>query len=439
MRARPDIACVAVAAALLCQGTVSGEGQPRGSSLSPDEKSARCRTVNKQRGEPLALRDLLKVESPTVEQLIGDPEALFAFIIDPRTPLLERHVAAVRAELPSTPWIGRTLSALRELEDEEEIHDWGLRKINCTNAYFRKLVDRKLRVAKTVREMAPTERVRHVLGEEWVLGDELSRFWPATRQELAEAPWPLQVKTALTRLLRSSSPKASDSSSAEKKAAADRWFRTWLNLPMQSDRQAREFVRWTLNERYKNASVIARYQEILKEPEFEGAAMGIAMGLGRQLLEFWNHPRRQHVGQVLIIDTLRSEQSPKVKAYVAAAVDELREWPDYPSDDTRPLREPRSSVLEISRQALREENGKAWDRLYMYVMRGTLKAMDDPPFQWDPSDVELEDAPEFLRRYRQWLETDGPALVTLAEAETQDLDEARRWLDENRIPMWSAE
>ncbi len=443
-----NAACVVITAALLWAGTALGEEAPQETSpktvdellsVSREDKLARCRSVNELGRKRLTARELLKVDSPAVDQLTDNPAAWFAFIVDSGTPFLDRQVAAVRAELPVTPWIERTLSALRQLEDEEEIHHWGLRKINCTNAYLRRLAERKRRVAETVLIMAPQDRVRQVLDEEWVLENELSRFWPVTQEEFAEAPWPLQVKNALTMLLHSSSPEAGAGSSSESRAEADRWFRAWLNLPMQTDRQAKEFVRWTLNERYKNASVMARYHEILREPEFEDAALQIAMGLGRQVLEFWNHPHRQHVGQVLIIDTLRSEQAPRVKAYVAAAVDALREWPSYPGEDTRPLPEPRSSIFEISRQALREENGKAWDRLYLYLMQGALKAMDDPPFQWDSSDVEPEDAPEFLRRYRQWSETDGQVLESLSEAETPDLDEARRWLDDNRVPMWSAE
>ena len=141
--------------------------------------------------------------------LSTNPERLWEYLTSPNTPFLHRMGAAYRSRdrFPYR-WVPRVMRAIRDLRQEEQAHNWGLR-FNPAGQRVLEVNVSTVKTSKSFSRLASDEqgRRRTILGRPWELPIEPSGFVPVHWEETAKAPWPLQVKEVLTRWLSWSKPR----------------------------------------------------------------------------------------------------------------------------------------------------------------------------------------------------------------------------------------
>ena len=147
--------------------------------------------------------DLSAMTSPALTTALQNPETLWQFIIAPDTPYPERLAATLRGKdvLP-TSWFPTVLAAKRELEREQQRHNWGL--------WPHPLWESTAIVDWT--SVAERERDRLILGHPWRVPTTRSPY-PLSWDEETRAPWPWQAQQAV-QILWASMKSSGDASKA---------------------------------------------------------------------------------------------------------------------------------------------------------------------------------------------------------------------------------
>jgi len=427
MRARATLCCV-VALAACSRPPARGDGgsivdrSPQAQAGAPAPRSAAM--TDDAGASPMDRRqladvaahlprtDLAAVTTPALAAALQDPERLWAFLLAPETPYLERRAAGVqgRKSFPIAR-LDRLMSALGQLRTEERRSHWGLEAHPLAGVPF------------LPSPPAATGEVT-VLGHPWRAPERLADY-PLTWEEEAAAPWPWQVEVTLERLLDDLVPTGNVAGHTSA-AYGEAWLAACLTLPWSTDEEALLFVEASRDSTHlKTPAILARWRSIALDARFPEAAARVAGELG-EATRLWDAPESQSIGQVLTLDIL--ERSPHVAARHNAAYglhflsQRVHEGKDVP------MPPPASAILASLRAALDPRNGDVWTRLYVYGF-GALGAMATPPFRANPTmDPNGPEPRARMNELAAWFRTNEPRLAAEAAREKPQLDEARALL-----------
>ena len=433
-----EIAAPVRAALVLALLVVSGCGEPPPAPAAfPDPvpyDAAEAEAYARRRDE---LRSVLMGSGRELEPVLPDaldappetPEAAWALVTDPATPLPVRMRAArVAADVLPVSWLARVVAARRLLRSERELHQWG-RRASPTGALFLDEPREWERVKGLLRDTPDGERARELFGHVWELPRAPQGFLPITWAERCAAPWPLQVEECLEELLRAWAPPThgiGGERATDAEVAA--WLDAVLALPLEDDDDA-----WLLGDltmRYTDAPdvrVLARVHAIARDTRFSASA-GWIVETTVYHLAGWDDPDARGVAQVLLLDLWESDHAQDQKQRAAYALRRVadagqgrRRLGADPGD-----RWPATAVLAASRLGLDPAQGDPWTRAYCYLF-SACEAHPLAPFL--PTRHEDPDtAEEWIERFRDWFDDEEDALEAAAAREADSLANARRRL-----------
>lgn len=306
-------------------------------------------------------RDLSAGATPRAIQAAKAWESLWKLITHPKTAYLERLFLAKQApSVFSVDFLPILMSTLGQLEQEEDLHNWGLVAVNRSNAFdMENWFGKRNRTVEQLLESLPrAKRRRALFGHVWVLPRSQTGEFPAGGWKSYEvAPWPLQVKNALWRLLSDSRPR--------EQSNQERWIEVAMTMPVSTDREASLFVS-AVSGVAKNLRALERLRRILIEPHFNEAARNFAADLPGRSLDL-GPTELQDLAQILLLDLLSSQQDRFVKNEGLRRAYALKRLCDpEPTVPCNP--EPATLVLELSRLASDAAAGSNYDRYYSFAL-----------------------------------------------------------------------
>lgn len=324
------------------------------------------------------------------------------FLTAPDTRYRERIAAASQGKqvFPIT-WLVRLVTTLDDLREEQMLHRWGL-KPSPMSAGF----------AVPRRPLLPEERTRHILRHDWVVPDKPTGFEPVSNNltQMSDAPWPLQVQTALDCLYNEIVPQMHVNNPPVDVAYAEQWYTEAFKLPCNTDRQATLFVQVTTTPmHYKSLRVLARWRQIALNPRFPVAASRVASNLG-EAMRLWGDERAQDIGQAILCDILHTNTNSAVLLEAAWTSQQLLER-FTPVGDQK-LDPPMQVVVALGDLAVDPASGSEWDRLYSFV-NPIYRLIQNPPTHEDidhmaPNSPEV---PKLLDAFAAWFREHRAAFV----------------------------
>lgn len=364
--------------------------------------------------DPPSWDELMAVRSTGQTAVLKSPEALWAFLIAPDTPYMERWAAAAQGkDLLPPNYLPKLYVTMDQLRREESIHNWGL----MANPRLATTINlRHLGLAEPV----PVEPVRKVLGSTWKRPTEQGEY-PQTHGDAAKAPWPWQVQRVLWWMQAWSIPRGTDGRDVEP------WLEAAMTMPIDTDQQAELFVEATRGITHrKSIPVMARWRTILNDPKKPNAAMAVAGAIGHQAISLWQAADARDIGQVIFLDGLKSQRR-ELRTQMAYALRSISETWD-PKTRTNRTTLLATSVLAMAERAVGGDEDH-WTRLYCYAFT-VCESVDTPPFKPDRRlDPKSPEVAKQLDVFARWYAEHKKELQALAAKEEPALDAARERLD----------
>jgi hypothetical protein len=315
--------------------------------------------------------DLEALRSHALTHALQTPENLWQFLTDPQTPYTERMAAATQGKrLFPLSWLSRLMRAQETLQEEQSLHQWGLRPSpHSAGAGVR-----------SDNRLPPAERKRLILGHAWVAPEPPTAFEPENWQEAQTAPWPWQVQSGLAELFQQITPKMHIHNPPGDVAYAEAWYAEALKMPCRTDKEAQRFVEaTTFPMHYKSLRVLTRWRQIALDPRFPHAAQSVASQIA-DAMRLWGDPRAQAIGQALTCDILRQSHVPRVRFDAAWYSRHLKERLTEYGDGKLPP--PLAVVVALGDAATDSRSGSEGERLY-YFVSPACALLPDPPIQGD--------------------------------------------------------
>jgi len=333
--------------------------------------------------------DLMAIELPILEVARNDPEALWSFLTDPKTPYTDAFAAAMRCRpVFSVELMPRLIRAQMLLERETELHNFGLRPHPLW--HYRAFVGGKSGFpGDEWTTLAGT--TRNILGREWVVPDQTSAF-PILWDDACAAPWPLRVYRILRQAWNMVAPRGATERAHE-------WVAVCLRLPLENEDDVMLFVRATYGSMHlKSVEIVARWKKIALDPRFAPAAVIVAGRLG-EVYRQWDDARGQLAVRTLAADLIALAPDEKTRQRCVSRLGELS-FTSSRQDSRGPA--PAGAILAACNLANDPAAGSEYARLYHYAM-GVCLAVDDPPFIPDRNmDPESPVVREQLELFNTW-------------------------------------
>lgn len=358
-------------------------------------------------------RDLAAGATPRAVRAAESWDSLWKLISHPKTTFLERLFLARQAPgvfpVDRLPFL---MGVLGQLEAEEDLHNWGLKAVNRSNAFDMEgaFPRRNTTWLNFMKSLPGAERRRKLLGYSWVLPrSQTGESPPGGWKSYEAAPWPLQVQQALWRLLGECKPR--------ERTAQERWIQVAMTMPGSTEREASLFVA-SVSGVPKSLGAMERLRRILIEPRFRLAAWLLAAQLPGDSLDL-EGAELQDLGQIFLLDLLSSPQDRHLKSEGTRGGRALKASCD-PSRGRPCNAGPATLILELSRRATDGGQGSDYERFYGFVL--PIQELVDRPFL--PESVsprnELE-AEKALEQFGRWLAVQKADLELKASVEAPRL------------------
>ena len=300
---------------------------------------------------------LSEIHSAALSNALSRPDRLVDFITNPQTNYADRMGAAMQgANLVPVQQMPTVLHDRDELDHEFLKCGWGLLPNPMSQTalpYFDDHADSRM-----------------VLGRWWDAPPKRLPY-PITWEEESKAPWPWQVQQALDTLF----VEMGWSARGHGPDACTAWLDTAMSMPWRTDDEAIRLVQATKEiNGFSTPAVMARWRQIVANPQTEGAASIVAFGIG-DYVRSWNNERAQGLVQLILLELLK--RPPELRRRLFQCYPEDLRGPNIDNGGPK-LPVPATTVLEVAKLLQDSVSGGDVGDFPIYATF-ICQVVDDPP------------------------------------------------------------